>query len=213
MRLNRIFLTGLAFLIVSGGTGMTVGKVKDNELEENKARYERDIKELNNIINYKDEEIDTQAESIENLESTKEKLLDNIIILEEEIDKYKAENHRLKTRLNEPTKVTPSRGETGRKLVVEATAYTPRCNGCSGITATGIDVRNSITHNGKGIIATDPKVIPLGSIVIINNRKYIAADTGGVIKGNKIDILMGTKSEALQFGRQNITVTVLPKTG
>src|SRR5690606_22069426 len=53
-----------------------------------------------------------------------------------------------------------------RTKEVVATFYTARCEGCTGITKTGIDVRNTIhTPDGYRIIATDPSLIPLGSIV------------------------------------------------
>src|SRR5690625_1824147 len=66
----------------------------------------------------------------------------------------------------------------------EATYYTAFCpTGCTGVTATGIDVSNSIYHEGKRIIAVDPSVIPLGAIVKVTtpNKSFeaVAADTGG----------------------------------
>lgn len=101
---------------------------------------------------------------------------------------------------------TASNNTAGRKLTVSATAYTANCHGCSGITATGIDVRNSTPP----IIAVDPNVIPLGSKVYVPGFGVMTAgDTGGAIKGNKIDILVSSNSQALQWGRRNITITVL----
>ena len=94
----------------------------------------------------------------------------------------------------------------GRKLTVSATAYTANCYGCSGITATGIDVR----HSTPPIIAVDPRVIPLGSKVYVPGFGVMTAgDTGGAIKGNKIDILVSSNSQATQWGRRTITITVL----
>jgi 3D (Asp-Asp-Asp) domain-containing protein len=109
---------------------------------------------------------------------------------------------------------TPSKPKPNyRELTVEATAYVSYCNtGCIGITKTGTDVRNKITHDETGlpIIAVDPSVIPLGSKVEINGKKYIADDTGGAIKGNRIDILVATTdtSKAFDFGRQTLSVKV-----
>jgi 3D (Asp-Asp-Asp) domain-containing protein len=99
-------------------------------------------------------------------------------------------------------------------LTLEATAYTAYCNtGCIGVTATGVDVNNTIYHEGKRIIATDPNVIPLGSHVTLtlDDGTVIEAtsqDTGGVIKGNRLDLLVGTKDEAWDFGRQDVAVEV-----
>ncbi len=95
----------------------------------------------------------------------------------------------------------------GRTLMVSATAYTASCTGCSGITATGI---NLIANPGLKVIAVDPNVIPLGSKVYVEGYGYaIAGDTGGAIKGNKIDLFMANRSAALAFGRQQVKVTVL----
>lgn len=96
---------------------------------------------------------------------------------------------------------------SGKTMTVEATAYTPYCAGCSGITATGIDVRS---NPNQKVIAVDPSVIPLGSKVWVEGYgEAIAGDTGGAIKGNKIDILMPTQEQAINFGRQSITIKVL----
>src|SRR5690554_438814 len=97
-------------------------------------------------------------------------------------------------------------------MTVEATAYTAFCDGCIGITKAGSDVRNTIYHkNGMRIIATDPSVIPLGSIVEIEgfNELFVADDIGGKIKGYKIDILMKTTDEANMWGRRNVKVRVI----
>ena len=102
----------------------------------------------------------------------------------------------------------------GRQLNVEATAYTAYCDtGCTGVTATGIDVSQSIYHAGKRVIAVDPALIPLGSEVIVKagGQKFeaVAEDTGGDINGNRIDILVEDTGEALTFGRQAGTVEII----
>lgn len=108
--------------------------------------------------------------------------------------------------------VTASRNNTsaggkGKEFYVTATAYTPNCNGCSGITATGVNIKSN--PNMK-LIAVDPNVIPLGSKVWVEGYGYaIAADTGGAIKGNKIDILVSSKSAAKNWGRKKVRIKVL----
>lgn len=72
--------------------------------------------------------------------------------------------------------------------------------GATGHTATGTKVKANQT------IAVDPKVIPLGSTVLINGNAYIAEDTGGAIKGKRIDIYFESHQEALNFGRQTCEV-------
>ncbi|HXG63486.1 MAG TPA: 3D domain-containing protein [Blastocatellia bacterium] len=82
-----------------------------------------------------------------------------------------------------------------------ATAY---C--LQGRTATGEYVR-------PGVIAADPRVLPLGTVVHIRAGKYTGTykvtDTGGKIKGRKVDIYVPTYKEAIKFGRQRVKVKVL----
>ncbi|WP_339252580.1 ubiquitin-like domain-containing protein [Sporosarcina sp. FSL W8-0480] len=109
------------------------------------------------------------------------------------------------------SKAVVSRGTSapsgGKEFYVTATAYTAHCNGCTGKTATGIDLRSN--PNLK-VIAVDPDVIPLGSKVWVEGYGYaIAGDTGGAIKGKKIDLHMPTKSAANKFGRRQVKVKVI----
>lgn len=106
---------------------------------------------------------------------------------------------------------TPSRARMaaaapkgGRQLTVMTTAYAPGADGVDSHTATG-------AHAGYGIIAVDPRVIPLGTKVYIPGYGYaVAADTGGAIKGNKIDLCFDSGAEALRWGRRTVTITILP---
>lgn len=85
-------------------------------------------------------------------------------------------------------------------------AYCPCSYCCSnnlGITAMGTKATAGRT------IAVDPKVIPLGSKVIINGNTYIAEDTGGGIKGNKIDMFFNSHQEALNWGIKTLDVFIL----
>ncbi|MFZ3580493.1 LysM peptidoglycan-binding domain-containing protein [Virgibacillus sp. DJP39] len=95
----------------------------------------------------------------------------------------------------------------GRTISVSATAYTADCNGCSGVTYTGIDL--NANPNAK-VIAVDPSVIPLGSEVFVEGYGYaVAGDIGGAINGNEIDLHVQTKSEAYAWGRRTVNVTIL----
>ncbi|WP_254052831.1 G5 and 3D domain-containing protein [Bacillus sp. V59.32b] len=101
-----------------------------------------------------------------------------------------------------------SRGEKGgREFYVSSTAYTASCNGCSGTTATGINLKK---NPGAKVIAVDPRVIPLGSKVYVEGYGYaIAGDTGGAIKGNKIDVFIPSKSDAYRWGVKRVKIRVL----
>jgi uncharacterized protein YabE (DUF348 family) len=91
----------------------------------------------------------------------------------------------------------------GSALHMIATAYTAHCYGCSGITANGL-------RAGFGIIAVDPRVIPLGTHVYVPGYgTAIAGDTGGAIVGNRIDLGFNSVSQALSFGRRAVTLYVL----
>ncbi|WP_242229480.1 cell wall-binding protein EntB [Bacillus cereus group sp. BfR-BA-01329] len=99
-----------------------------------------------------------------------------------------------------------------RELTVVATAYTadPSENGTYGgrvLTAMGHDLT---ANPNMRIIAVDSKVIPLGSKVWVEGYgEAIAGDTGSAIKGNRIDVLMGSKSKAMNWGRQTVKVKIL----
>lgn len=103
-----------------------------------------------------------------------------------------------------------SRGSSepaGREFYVTATAYTASCNGCSGFTATGINLR---ANPNIKVIAVDPSVIPLGTKVWVEGYGYaIAADKGSAVKGHKIDVFVPTKSEAYRWGRKRVKIKIL----
>ncbi len=88
-------------------------------------------------------------------------------------------------------------------MEMKVTAYTPTDAGCSGTTATG-------TVATKGVLAVDPTVIPYGTVVYIPGYGVARAeDTGGAIKGNRLDVCYETKDEAFSWGVRNLTVYIL----
>ena len=113
-----------------------------------------------------------------------------------------------------------SRGDTlrySKEMDMRATAYTSSFEETGkapghplfGITATGIKAK-------KGVIAVDPRVIPLGTRVYIEipgktpDYGYaVAADVGGGIKGNRVDLYYESKADAMNFGRRNVKVYIL----
>ncbi|MFC7322327.1 G5 and 3D domain-containing protein [Halobacillus campisalis] len=97
--------------------------------------------------------------------------------------------------------------KNGKTLKMKATAYTADCTGCSGKTATGINLK---ADPNKKVIAVDPSIIPLGSEVWVEGYgNAIAGDTGGAIQGKKIDVHVPSKSEAYSFGNKTVEVKVL----
>ena len=93
-----------------------------------------------------------------------------------------------------PTTTSPPTGK--RQLVVSATCYD-----LSGRTATGMPV-------GPGVVAVDPSVIPLGTRMNVPGYgNGVAADVGGGIKGDTIDLWM-TPSQCAAWGRRTVTITI-----
>ncbi|MDD2433337.1 MAG: 3D domain-containing protein [Clostridia bacterium] len=124
-----------------------------------------------------------------------------------------ARNFVKKVRVKEPvkqvvalgTRQTVSRGGTSLEFAeahtMTATAYTHTGNR----TATGI-------WPSVGIVAVDPRVIPLGTRLYVDGYGFAtAADVGGKIKGKRIDVFLETKEEALRWGRRRVQVFVLHK--
>jgi 3D (Asp-Asp-Asp) domain-containing protein len=136
--------------------------------------------------------------------------------IEEERQRLKKQ-HEEEQRLREQERKLAREKEQNKQIKynIVATAYTSTCKGCSGITYTGYNVKNTIYYNGLKIIATDNSIIPLYSIVLVEARnetfKAIVLDRGGGIKGYEADVLVENESVAVQFGRQNVTITVLRK--
>jgi 3D (Asp-Asp-Asp) domain-containing protein len=88
-------------------------------------------------------------------------------------------------------------------LSMVATAYTADCAGCSGVTASGRPA-------GHGIVAVDPSVIPLGTRMYIPGYGHaVAGDTGGAIRGRRIDLGFNSNAQAYQFGRRAVTVYLI----
>ncbi|MFC0189695.1 peptidoglycan-binding protein [Fictibacillus aquaticus] len=94
-----------------------------------------------------------------------------------------------------------------RSLTVEATAYTADCEGCSGTTANGTNLKE-IPY--AKVIAVDPDVIPLNSVVYVEGYGYaVAGDTGGGINGNEIDVYKKDHDDAVNYGRRTVQITVI----
>jgi 3D (Asp-Asp-Asp) domain-containing protein len=104
-------------------------------------------------------------------------------------------------RMSESDFPAPHMGILGDPSVFDATAYS-----LYGVTRSGAYVR-------RGVIAADPRVIPLGSVVQISAGKYSGVytvlDTGRLIKGKIVDLWMPSYREAINFGRQQVKVRVL----
>jgi 3D (Asp-Asp-Asp) domain-containing protein len=112
----------------------------------------------------------------------------------------------------QPTTVTPTTGSLGEKIAVEEayvvppTPYVATAYSLRGRTASGRPV-------AKGLVAADPRHLPLGSRVRLEagaySGEYLVADTGTLVRGKRIDIWTPTPREAMRFGRRTVKLTVL----
>ena len=105
-----------------------------------------------------------------------------------------------------PTASNSSQPATAADSGLTAQTYTATAYSLRGRTASGKLV-------SRGLIAADPSVLPLGTRVRVEagswSGEYLVADTGGAVKGRRIDIWTPTTREALQFGRRPVKLTVL----
>ncbi|WP_235712562.1 cell wall-binding protein EntB [Bacillus mycoides] len=205
-------------------------KVREMEKEKEEARAQEiaKAKEEAKVREMEKEKEETKAQEIakakeeakaREIEKAKEEAkakAQEIAKAKEEAQAREIEKEKEKAKAKEATKTQEvSKNNTQsakRELTVVATAYTadPSENGTYGgrvLTAMGHDLT---ANPNMRIIAVDPKVIPLGSKVWVEGYgEAIAGDTGSAIKGNRIDVLMGSKSKAMNWGRQTVKVKVL----
>ena len=125
----------------------------------------------------------------------------------EEAAKNNAANSSNTTSSNNSSSQPSSDGKYKKTLSMEATAY-------SGGTLTAMRLKPVRDPGGISTIAVDPSVIPLGSKVYIPGYGYaIASDTGGVIKGNIIDLYMNSHDECISWGRRQVTLHIVAYPG
>lgn len=106
-----------------------------------------------------------------------------------------------------------------KTMRVVVTAYSAPCpvQGTGSRTATGRlvwkVVDGVVTKEKAPGVAVDPNLIPLGSQVEIDGKLYLADDTGGAIKGHRIDLRLDSREEAINWGSRVKTIRVYPKVG
>ena len=107
----------------------------------------------------------------------------------------------ISTEINNSPEAAPSSG--GEKTTARSFTATAYC--LKGRTASGGGVR-------RGVVAADPRVLPLGTRISMDagsySGDYLVADTGGAVKGRKLDIWVASCSEARRFGRKSVKVRV-----
>ena len=179
-------------------------------------------------LKHEKEEITKQKAELEiiiqDLQNDKVDLKNTVLKLQEEVQSLEKDKQELAKKEKERMVVSPTRGQSSRTNIFTATAYDLSFASCGkepshpqyGITASGVDLKGKSLDDK--FIAVDPKVIKLGSLVHIEffepyqhlTGYYTAVDTGGAIKGNKVDIFFGSGdvSQAVKnFGRRQVKIT------
>ena len=231
-QLHYRLLTGgiAAILLGGGGYGLHSQSVALEKQEKLISQYQHELVEQGSLIDQQKEQLSiqkqtlsSQDEKIVSLTKTIKKLDTKVKTSQKKEKEYKDEIRTLEEQLSFKKANTKqaalveakhtgstkkASAPSGRTMTVEATGYIAMCSeGCTGITATGMDLRKN--PNAK-VIAVDPSVIPLGTRVYVPGYgEAIAADTGGAINGSKIDVHFPNTKTARDWGRRSIQITIL----
>lgn len=145
-------------------------------------------------------EVETETEETEPTKPTEPKK-------DKDKDKDKENSEKPKPKPTKPSTPEEPKEEGSDGVYLGKFTLTAYCNckKCCGKWSGGPTASGKMPKAGR-TIAVDPKVIPLGSKVIINGKTYTAEDTGSKIKKKKIDIYFDSHSEALKFGVQTAKV-------
>lgn len=126
----------------------------------------------------------------------------------EQIEQNKQTNQETTIQTNQTTESTLTNIKYTNFTPFEGKSFKATAYCLKGRTASGSGVR-------RGIVAADRRVLPLGTRIQISagaySGTYTVADTGGAVKGNKIDIWVSSCAEANRFGRRTVLVNVLGK--
>ncbi|MDQ0214532.1 3D (Asp-Asp-Asp) domain-containing protein/predicted nucleic acid-binding Zn-ribbon protein [Oikeobacillus pervagus] len=180
--------------------------VTHEKLEGILEKRQETIKSLQSKYALIEKDIDQSKKNDANLQS-QIKQMESKIKEEQKAAKERAERIESETAVETtPNVVSQSQGPVeGKELYVTATAYSHEENGS--VTALGYNIKKN--PNMK-LIAVDPSVIPLGKRVWVEGYgEAIAGDTGGAIKGHKIDVLMPNKKAANAWGRRTVKIIIL----
>lgn len=199
------------------------------DVKEDAIPFEEEQKENANLEKGKIRNVQEGKEGLKRTEIERKfvngSLVESTILNEEVVTEPVAHIDEIGTKVPQPVVATtrttqqaqPSRANSRSVITMNASAYDlsfestgkrPGDRGY-GITASGTQVR-------PGVVSVDPRVIPLGTKLYIESLDgtadyghAVAEDTGGAIKGNKIDLFFSSRSAALNFGRRNVKVHIL----
>lgn len=191
---------------------------KLDELKEELAQHQEELDEKQTQTIEQKESLDTKLADLKSTLAANQDKLEQLSAKEADLKKpavttassnskketsSKSENKASKKSSNKET--TASTDSAGSWMTFESTGYSMNEPGLNHQTATGVDLRQN-----PRVVAVDPSQIPLGSLVEVEGMGvYLAADTGGAIKGRIIDVHFNSISEMNRWGRRNVRIRVL----
>lgn len=193
-------------------------------VDEETAHVER-MKNMRNESKRKDKRIKRLSDEVESLESEVDELSKELKATKSRLERKEKEvgesggNAAVNTSDNKHSGNSVSDGKVsgGEGQTFNTSYYGMDCAGCTGITASGLDVSGGKTHyNGMRILAADTSILPLHTVVKVTNpdgSSYtgIVKDRGGAIKGRKLDVLVGSEAESKKHGRHDAKVEVIKR--
>ncbi|MFS0643819.1 3D domain-containing protein [Siminovitchia sp. 179-K 8D1 HS] len=202
---------------------LNVIKKEKEETEQQSRKTQRKNESLMDEIFDKNNQLEKQEGELNKLKESEKILNKKNSDLQEQLKKKDTEinqlNDKIKKMSSKPEQAVAQSDNSKNNnqeewMTFEATYYDAFCNtGCTGKTALGWNVSNTVYHQGHRVVAVDPNVISLGSLLEIKTPyksfTALAGDTGGDIKNHRIDILVESKSKAYKLGRHNVKVRVI----
>ena len=190
-------------------------------LEKNNINLNNNVYEYNNDINTANT---SSVASIDFLTQV-ENIINDMTIYNKNLEEQKAEEAKLKE--NQEKQATTSQAldnteyiasmdtnTTNNEIANYKASYTMVSTAYTGDTITYTGTTPVRDPNGISTIAVDPSIIPLGSKVYIPGYGMaIAADTGGAIKGNKIDLFLNSEDDCINWGVQNVSLYIIAYPG
>lgn len=192
----------------------TLNKAEENRMKQLKEKRE-DVDVKRSSLKIKESQLNTKLNSLNaqttqmelNIEQVKQELTDLELKQKRDNEKKSTESNVEKVEQEEPEQEESNQSKPtgeGRTMLMESTAYSYSEAGASHLTAMGLDLRSN-----PNVVAVDPNVIPMGSIVEVEGYGMaIASDTGGAIKGNIVDVHFNSVAECNAWGRRMVNVTV-----
>lgn len=217
-KVKNFIITLMLVLILGLGIELKTYKAIESKLKADVNTLHDDnnrLKDYSKLIEKRNQDI---LKDLNKYEKELDKLNREKLNLENELEKHKKLNSR-----NKPLGKSSNNPKTTN---FKATAYDLSYESCGkrptdkgyGLTSTGLNLRG-LSRTQAMVVAVDPKIIPLGSKVKLTfkepyshyNGVYRAEDTGGAIKGNIVDVYVGTNEykEMKNFGRQDILLEII----